>query len=216
MLRDCILIAPSVLAITTLLWGAPAFAGDMHETPRSQGLYRLPFADGTHVKVFDDFATHRPPGRVDLFAIDGSATHAVVAAATGRIVAIQDGYSERQSGRPAAQCHNNYVWIAHPNGEWTNYSHVAFHSVTQKADLKIGDDVKAGQYIGDEGEVGCAMLKHVHFEVAVPDTKNPIDSGGFLTDDDNAKRERNPRFCGVPGQSATAGQTYTAEPCAAR
>jgi murein DD-endopeptidase MepM/ murein hydrolase activator NlpD len=85
----------------------------------------------------------------------------VVAAAAGRIVAIQDRYSERQSGRAAALCHNNYVWIAHANGEWTNYSHLAQGSVTRKAGLKVGDVVKAGQYIGDEGAVGCAMLKHV-------------------------------------------------------
>src|ERR1700761_6906944 len=84
--------------------------------------------------------------------------HRVVAAAAGRIVAIQDAYGEQQSGRAAGDCHNNYVWIAHPNGEWTNYSHVAQGSVTKKAKLKVGDEVAAGAYLGDEGAVGCAML----------------------------------------------------------
>lgn len=37
----------------------------------SQGRYRLPFAEGTTVKVFDDFHTHQPPGRVDLYAVGG-------------------------------------------------------------------------------------------------------------------------------------------------
>ncbi len=190
-----------------------AYADERTAAPQSQGIYRLPFANGTHVKVFWDFTTHRPPGRVDLVAIDGSEPYRVVAAASGRIVAIEDRYTQRQVGGPGVVCHQNYVWIAHPNGEWTNYSHVAHDSVTKKAGLKVGDEVKAGQYIGDEGEVGCAMFKHVHFEVAVPDTKDPIDSGGFLKDNENAKRERNPRFCGVAGLNAIEGRVYTAAPC---
>ena len=181
--------------------------------PPSQGLYRLPFADGTKVQVFDDFLTHRPVGRVDLFAVEGQPPYPVVAAAAGRIVAIQDGYSEQQSGRAAKDCHNNYVWIAHLNGEWTNYSHIAHDTVTKKAGLKVGDAVGAGQYLGDEGAVGCAMLHHVHFEVGFPDPGAPIDSGGFLTDNDGGKRERNPRFCGVPGGAATKGATYRASAC---
>jgi murein DD-endopeptidase MepM/ murein hydrolase activator NlpD len=97
----------------------------------------------------------------------------VVAAAAGRIVAIQDGYSQQQTAHAAADCHNDYVWIAHPNGEWTNYSDLAQHSVTQGAGLKVGDRVEAGTYLGTEDAVGCAMLKHVHFEVAIPDSQHP-------------------------------------------
>lgn len=137
----------------------------------------------------------------------------VVAAANGRVMAIQDSYGEQQNGRTAALCHNNYVWIAHANGEWSAYSHLARGSVTHKAGLKVSDMVKAGQYIGDEGAVGCAMLNHVHFEVALPDSKMPIDEGGFLTDNADAKRERNPRFCNVPAQFVTKDAEYRAGPC---
>lgn len=179
----------------------------------SQGEYRLPFADGTRVKVFDDFTSHRPIGRNDLFGVGGVEPYRVVAAAAGRIVAIQDGYGEQQSGRAAALCHNNYVWIAHPNGEWSNYSHVAKGSVTGKAGLKVGDQVKAGQYLGDEDAVGCAMLKHVHFEVARPQAGAGIDAGGFLLDNDGGKRELSPRFCGVPNATAVRGETYSAVAC---
>jgi murein DD-endopeptidase MepM/ murein hydrolase activator NlpD len=202
------------LIITSCALATPSSAQTTTAVPiPSQGNYRLPFADGTKVKVFDDFLTHRPPGRNDLFAVGGHPPYAVVAAAAGRIMAIQDGYSEQQSGRAAKDCHNNYVWIAHPNGEWTNYSHVAHDTVTVKAKLKVGDLVSAGQYLGDEGAVGCAMLAHVHFEVAVPDPAEPIDSGGFLTDNEGGKRERNPQFCGVPGGAAVKGATYKATPC---
>jgi len=182
------------------------------ETKSSEGIYRLPFADATKVKVFDDFRTHRPVGRMDLFAIEGREPYSVVAAAPGRIVAIQDGYGEQQSGRAAADCHNNYVWIAHANGEWTNYSHVAHGSVTHKAKLKVGDHVEAGQYIGDEDAIGCAMLKHVHFEVATPKAGDAIDAGGFLVDNEGGKREREPRFCGIDGR-VVKDAVYTAGAC---
>jgi murein DD-endopeptidase MepM/ murein hydrolase activator NlpD len=165
------------------------------------------------VKVFDDFSTHRPRGRVDLYAVEGQGPYRVVAAADGRVRAIQDSYGEQQSARAAALCHNNYVWISHESGEWTNYSHLARGSATRKAGLKVGDRIKAGQYIGDEDAVGCAMIKHVHFEVAVPDFNRPIDEGGFLTDNADGKRQRNPRFCNVPAQFVTKDAKYAAGPC---
>ena len=201
-------------SLSAVLGGASLAGDPEHGTPQSKASYRLPFADGTSVKVFDDFTSHRPQGRVDLFAVEGKPPYRVVAAAAGRIAAIQDSYSEQQSGRAAADCHNNYVWIAHPNGEWTNYSHLAHDSVTRLAKLKVGDEVTAGQYLGNEGAVGCAMLDHVHFEVAVPaDPRKAIDAGGFLLDNEGGKRERNPRFCGIAGGVVAKGATYRAVPC---
>jgi murein DD-endopeptidase MepM/ murein hydrolase activator NlpD len=202
--------------LAALLLSSRALGQDVHATPQSRGIYRLPFANGTVVKIFDDFTTHRPPGRNDLYAIRGDQPYRVLAAAAGRVMVIQDSYSKQQSGRPAALCHNNYVWIEHSNGEWTNYSHLAHDSVTKNAHLRVGEEVAAGRYIGDEGEVGCAMLKHVHFEVAVPDPAHPIDSGGFLTDNQDGKHELNPRFCGVPGWNVVKGKIYVALPCSGR
>jgi Peptidase family M23 len=179
----------------------------------SKGVYRLPYQNGTRVKVFDDFETHRPVGRIDFFAVGGAAPYRVVAAAAGRVVAIQDSFAERQSGRAAKDCHNNYVWIAHPNGEWTNYSHLAHGSVTGTARLRVGSTVKTGQFLGYEGSVGCAILDHLHFEVAVPATKMAVDEGGFLIDNDQSMRERKPRFCRVGGAGVKKDETYLARDC---
>jgi len=201
-LRSALLAASCCMALT-------AHAAD----PQSEGTYRLPFADGTSVRVFDDFRTHRPIGRIDLYAVEGKGPYRVVAAAAGRIAAIQDGYGEKQTAHAAKDCHNNYVWIAHPNGEWTNYSHLAKGSVTHEAHLKVGDHVEAGAFLGIEGDVGCAMLKHVHFEVARPDASDPIDAGGFLQGNENGKRERNARFCSIAGGTAVKDPTYPAQPC---
>jgi murein DD-endopeptidase MepM/ murein hydrolase activator NlpD len=181
--------------------------------PASAGAYRLPYADGTRVKVFDDTRTHRPRGRIDLFATGGPKPYRIVAAASGRVVAIQDGYDERQSGRPASECRNNFVWIAHRNGEWTGYSHMAKGSVTVTAKLKVGQTVRAGQLLGVEGDVGCAMLNHLHFEVAVPDPADPVDAGGFLAGNDAGKRNREPRFCGISG-TINKEEVHEARRCA--
>jgi murein DD-endopeptidase MepM/ murein hydrolase activator NlpD len=189
----------------------PAIDGEPFAGVPSEGLYRLPYADDTRVRVFDYFQSHRPQGRLDLFAISGERPHALVAAAAGRIIAIRDNFSEQQSGRAAAICHNNFVWIAHENGEWTGYSHMAQHSVTGKAKLHVGDTVKAGQYLGDEAAVGCAMLEHLHFEVGAPGSA--VDEGGFLVNNDKGSRNRSPRFCGVPGESVVKDSKYIAGPC---
>lgn len=179
----------------------------------SQGIYRLPYADTTMIKVFDDFMTHRPHGRIDFFAIEGQRPYQIVAAAAGRVMAIQDSYSAQQTGRPAAECRNNYVWIAHTNGEWTSYSHLAQGSVTGLAKLKVGDIVSAGALIGSEAAVGCAMLDHLHFEVAAPQKETLIDSGGFLLSNERSERMRNPKFCNALGGTVIKDATYRAAPC---
>ncbi|MDP3746972.1 MAG: M23 family metallopeptidase [Phenylobacterium sp.] len=195
----------------SLLVATSANAAD--PPPASEGLYRLPYETGAQVKVFDDALSHRPVGRLDLFGTGGAGPYRVVAAAAGRIVAIQDSFAEQQSGRAAEDCRNNYVWIAHPNGEWTNYSHLTQGSVHGTAKLRVGGAVEAGRFLGFEGAVGCAMLDHVHFEVAVPAAGQPIDAGGFLLDNATSQRERTPRFCGVAGEVVVKGSTYMAKPC---
>ena len=61
-----------LLSVCLCLAGvATALAADEGAGKISTGVYRLPFADGTVVKVFDDFSTHRPNPALDLFAIEG-------------------------------------------------------------------------------------------------------------------------------------------------
>jgi murein DD-endopeptidase MepM/ murein hydrolase activator NlpD len=173
----------------------------------SRGIYRIPYAGGTAVEVWRDHLTHDPRYRIDLHGVDGDEPYRIVAAADGVIRYIVDRFSENRPGR--SPCNNNYVWIEHPNGEWTKYSHMTKDSVTVDAGLAVGDHVSAGTFLGCEDDVGCASGEHLHFEVAHPeDPGNPIDADGFLVND-NADN-RIPRFCELDGDVFVDGQRYVA------
>jgi hypothetical protein len=98
------------------------------------------------------------------------------------------------------------------HGEWTKYSHMKKDSVTKKAKIKVGQFVKAGTYLGDEGKVGCASGDHLHLEAAFVNEKDPItEVGGFVKDNEGSKRNRIPRICNIPGGIFKSGATYQAE-----
>lgn len=87
-----LLIASSIAASSIT---ASALGVSMNQIVEwSAGEYRLPYADGTEISVFDDDESHRPIGALDLVGEPRDETHRVVAAADGVVMAIQDGYSE--------------------------------------------------------------------------------------------------------------------------
>lgn len=201
------MLKPLAGAVSLLLASA-AFAQTI--TP-SAGFYRIPYANGTEVRVSNDHLTHSPVGRIDMSGRSGSEPYRIVAAADGTIRAIVDNFSARQDSGPGVTCNNNYVWIEHGNGEWTKYSHMRQNSTTQKAGRSVGNRVRAGDYLGDEGQVGCASGPHLHFEVGVPRATDPFTvSGGFLNDNAGSARNRIPRICGIAGGQFAASTNYTA------
>ena len=73
------------LIFLCLLIAAPAMA----QTPSAENVYRVPFANGTEVRVGNDHATHSPTrNRLDISSINGGAD--VVAAAAGRVMWVED------------------------------------------------------------------------------------------------------------------------------
>lgn len=175
--------------------------------PYSRGYYRVPYATNTKIRVSFDHTNHDPIGRIDMSGRDGT-TYRIVSAAAGYIRYIEDSYTGQSTGD---DCFNNYLWIEHPNGEWTKYSHLARNSISNKAGLKVGQWVNMGTYLGDEDDVGCADGDHLHFEVGVPRSTNPITTiGGFLNDNSGSKRNRIPRICGILGGKFKSGTEYTA------
>lgn len=182
----------------------------------SRGFYRIPYEDGLSVGNSRDHLTHGPVQvRLDLVGDTTRQPNQVVAAAAGTIMAIQDTNTTTCTG-PGCSAFNNYVWIAHANGEWTKYTHFQTGTVRTAppngAGLQVGQNVAAGTYLGDEDDVGSAGGIHLHFEVAVP-TNNvtPFQvSGGFVNGYNLI-----PLFCDIPGGIWWDGDTYTANPCQA-
>jgi murein DD-endopeptidase MepM/ murein hydrolase activator NlpD len=118
------------------------------------------------------------------------------------------------------QDHNNYVWIEHPNGEWTKYTHFATGSVTAPNGYgwQVGDTILVGQAIGLQSDVGSASGSHLHFEVAAipPGAPTPPFStlGGFVSSAWNVVTV----VCFSDGDDDgdslyTQGESYTAGPC---
>lgn len=116
------------------------------------------------------------------------------------------------------QQYNNYVWIEHPNGEWTKYTHLGTGTVTAN-NWSVGDWINAGEVLGIEGDVGRASGRHLHFEVGLPN--NPTDLtpftalGGFMVFSGGFGVNLVPQVCdaGDVGYLYQSGVTYVANPC---
>ncbi|MBO3738225.1 M23 family metallopeptidase [Actinoplanes flavus] len=92
---------------------------------------------------------------VDLAAAFGAP---VVAAGAGTVVSagLHGGYG-------------NSILIDHGNGYLTHYGHLSVIGV------EVGQVVKAGEHIGDEGSTGHSTGPHLHFEVHEGHFQNPLE-----------------------------------------
>ncbi|GFE84154.1 hypothetical protein GCM10011487_61540 [Steroidobacter agaridevorans] len=192
----------SVLSVTSQLAGAED----------SANLYRLPYADGTKIHVNRDFEDHDPPGKFDIVG-RGNGPYKIVAAAAGHVRYLQDSRDKQQNPqrfwRNTNACNNNYLWIEHADGEWTKYSHMRQWSSSGQAGLRVGDEVSEGQYLGDEGKVGCAWPEHLHFEVVRPDANTDVSP----TSGDLAGVRLVPRFFNDGAElKLEDGKAYTVNP----
>ena len=96
----------------------------------SKGIYRIPYQVGTLVHVTNDHIKHCPRGAVDMSGDNGASEYNIVASADGWIRAISDSHTQQCTCHNGDDCDNNYVWIDHPNSEWTKYTHVKYHSAS--------------------------------------------------------------------------------------
>jgi len=87
----------------------------------------------------------------------------VYAMRAGRVISMQDKYPDW--GGDKEQIHRfNHVWLEHDGGYRSAYVHLqqGFH---YRVNLKVGDQVEAGQIIGYSGNSGWSSGPHLHVEV---------------------------------------------------
>lgn len=125
-------------------------------------------ADGwtqpVHASIVSGFRTPQRPTHqgVDL----GAARHTViVAAASGTVVRVRCNIGPvswgcDRDGNPQTRGCGWYVDITHADGVITRYCHMAKQPL-----VTVGDQVTAGQPIGEVGPSGHSSGPHLHFEV---------------------------------------------------
>lgn len=287
----------AVVAIALLMILAqPSAAGASHNPsfPVSAATYRIPYADGSQLRVTNDHHNHGGfPGndRIDMVS-DAPAPGTIVAAASGVIRAIVEFHGDSNNNGDGAdrngnsgtlvngvahtdaaehscqdasedtdgdgvldggedldgdgtldtsiansvvpglcQNYNNYVWIEHPNGEWSKYTHMATGSVPNS--LVVGGPVLVGQTLGTEADIGRASGRHLHHEIANPtNSADPTPfSGPFIDPDPGVAGDEYfaggfiqgtnaaPFVCDIAGNlyadntTSPGANTYTANPC---
>lgn len=146
----------------------------------TSGIYRIPYATNVELFVNSDVYSHDPTGKYDL--VTDASEPVIVAAADGWVRWIVEEFDTScHNGTTCCWEFNNYVVIEHPNGEWSQYTHMDQGSVSA-AGITLNEWVTAGTPLGTEGTVGCSTGDHLHFEVSRPfDPAIPFDTiGGFL------------------------------------
>lgn len=250
-----VLIIVISFALLPSLKGSAVLA-DHGDYELAQGTYRIPYSDGTDMTVNQDHHTHGGDGgNKDRYDLSAGVGAEIVPAASGWIRVIvdfngnspgagdgvdingdpQDDTLEHSCGNNPPEntvvgsCsdYNNYVWIEHPNGEWSKYTHFGTGTVNAlgwTADLNthvVGAPnwIEAGEVLGLENDIGAATnpngpAYHLHWEIARP--LDPDDDlqwstlGGFFNNGKNIV----PMICDIGGNSLfDQGEDYTAAPC---
>ncbi|WP_062053177.1 M23 family metallopeptidase [Aquimarina longa] len=84
----------------------------------------------------------------------------IYAARGGVVVDIEESFSKSCTTGECVK-YNNFIVIYHADGTFAEYTHIK----KDGAEIHIGDQVTAGQFIGYSGNVGWATGPHLHFIV---------------------------------------------------
>jgi murein DD-endopeptidase MepM/ murein hydrolase activator NlpD len=157
---DSVVIPPR-LATGTLSWVAPARKG----RPVAAGAASVnaqwvnPLPAGVVTSCFGERWGRLHAG-VDLATAEGTP---ILAAGAGVIVTAGP-----------AEGYGNAVLIDHGDGFLTHYGHLSVITV------RVGQHVRTGEQIGNEGSTGHSTGPHLHFEVHQGHYKNPIEPTGWM------------------------------------
>jgi murein DD-endopeptidase MepM/ murein hydrolase activator NlpD/chitodextrinase len=137
---------------------------------QSQADYRLPYPEGVRymVQQGNNSQTSHQAGTEAQYAWDFGGTSGgasigdpVVAARSGRVLMVEEGFPDTGRDDPALANSANYVVIDHEDGTYALYLHLQRNSVP----VSLGQYVEQGQHIGNVGLSGWTTGPHLHFQV---------------------------------------------------
>lgn len=141
--------------------------GDTEAQHDDNTLYRLPFPDGKRFIIGQapggPMLTHSGAESLNAVDIPMPEGTPILAARAGLVVHTEAGYTAT-SRDPAAATRANAVRILHADGTLATYSHLKHRGVM----VSVGQQVKAGEVIGQSGSTGFSSGPHLHFAVFKP------------------------------------------------
>ncbi len=171
-----------------VIWGGRTIAQNYHARTRDQR-----FASDFY--VVKDGETHSGDGKTnEQYYCFG---RPILAAGQGKVVAAENTQDDRPPRTVLKENpFGNHVIMDHGNGEFSFSCHMKQGSVT----VKVGDQVKAGQPIGQCGNSGHSSEAHLHFHVQ--DTATPMKGKGIPVQFQDYRADGKP----VPRGEPTQGQ----------
>lgn len=122
--------------------------------------YYLPFQKGAEYWLsqgYNGSISHQNENALDFKMPIGTK---IYAARGGVVVDVEESFSKSCTTGDCAK-YNNFILVYHTDGTFAEYTHIKKNG----AEIKIGDKVKIGQFIGYSGDVGWATGPHLHFIV---------------------------------------------------
>jgi len=123
-------------------------------------IYLLPFEKGKKVfliQAYESKMSHKGERALDFKVKKGTK---ICAAREGVVIAARED-SDEGGLKPENLSDGNYVSIKHIDGSVAHYWHLKKDGVH----VNTGDEVTAGQLIGESGNTGYSAFPHLHFEV---------------------------------------------------
>ena len=122
--------------------------------------YYLPFGKGAEFWLSQGYngkVSHQNENALDFKMPIGTK---VYAARDGVVIDVEESFSKSCTTAECAK-YNNFILVYHSDGTFAEYTHIKKNG----AQVKTGDQIKIGQFIGYSGDVGWATGPHLHFIV---------------------------------------------------
>ncbi len=134
--------------------------GDCNKKHDSRYAYQLPFEKDDKFRVMQGFFgefSHKNQYAIDFDMPIGTK---IVATREGIVVQTKDDSNKRGNTKEFAN-DGNYIRILHDDATTANYFHLRKGGV----EVKVGDEIKKGQFIGYSGNTGWSTAPHLHFTI---------------------------------------------------